>query len=199
MKTEIKFFTFRQTLNKKNYVVWVYRGEKGTFINGTDSFDLCPSIHLLHEIMHDQTFIEISFDNFKKRYKNATQIHEMFSDVYKHFEKLKPEVKAKPKAKLTVFGIKPFKGTVTINKSIGGPILAAYREDRGKTKPFDKMSFPYHLAVYLRLMPDSSGLQFTNRFYEFSNEEVDDLVATGSEITSVKRSQNGVIVSLNIS
>jgi hypothetical protein len=197
MKTEIKFFTFRHTTLTKNYVVWVYRGEKGTFINGTDSFNLCPSIHLLHEIMHDQAFIEISFDNFKERYKDAKQIHKMFSDVYKHFEKMKPKVK--PKAKSTVFGIKPFKGTVTINKSIGGPILAAYREDHGKTKPFDKMSFPYHLAVYLRLMPDSSGLQFTNRFYEFSNEEVDDLVATGSEITSIKRTPNGVIVSLNVS
>ena len=121
----------------------------------------------------------------------------MFSDVFREFESVKSE--PKKKAKPTVFGIKPFKGTVTINKSCSGPILTAYREDHGKTKLFDKMSFPYHLAVYLRLMPDSSGLQFTNRFYEFSNEEVDDLVATGSEITSVKRTQNGVIVSLNIS
>lgn len=121
-------------------------------------------------------------------------------DLSKKFAYLMPvEVKQKPKVKSTVFGIKPFKGTVTINKSIGGPRLAAYREDHCRTKFFDKMSFPYHLAVYLRLMPDESGLQFTDKFHDLSNQEVDDLVVDGSEITSIKRTQNGVIVSLNIS
>ena len=121
-------------------------------------------------------------------------------DLSKKFAYLMPvEVKQKPKVKSTVFGIKPFKGTVTINKSIGGPRLAAYREDHCRTKPFDKMSVPYHLAIYLRLIPDGSGLHFTNQFWELSNEEVDGLVANGSDITSVKRTQNGVIVSLDIS
>jgi hypothetical protein len=197
MKNETRFFTFKYTLERgviRDYPVWVYRGEEGTFIQGSKSVDFSPSIHVLHSMMHDSTFIEISFDIFKERFKDCPQVRIRFPYVFKDFE---PEVKAKPKT--TVFGIKPFKGTITINKSIAGPILAAYREDHGKTKPFDKTSFPYHLAVYLRLMPDSSGIQFTNRFYDFTNEEVDNLVATGSEITSVKRTQNGVIMSLNIS
>jgi hypothetical protein len=170
--------------------MWVFTSTESTFVytQKDGSVRIVESLYALTHMPVTGTE-EVKFSVFKK-------YCETHDDYVTHFSYL---LEKKKKTKGTVFGIKPFKGTVTINKSIGGPILAAYREDHGKTKPFDKMSFPYHLAVYLRLMPDSSGLQFTNRFYEFSNEEVDDLVATGSEITSVKRTQNGVIVSLNIS
>lgn len=175
--------------------MWIFSDAEEVFayISSDNKVFICRSAfsrQRMKEIESVRRASEQEFVTFCKKHE----------DLSKKFAYLMPvEVKQKPKVKSTVFGIKPFKGTVTINKSICGPVLAAYREDHCRTKPFDKMSVPYHLAVYLRLVPDSSGLQFTNRFYDFTNEEVDDLVATGSDITSVKRTQNGVIVSLNIS
>jgi hypothetical protein len=201
MNTETRFFAFRHTFQQRkirDYGVWVYRGDQGTFIQGGKHLDFAASIHLLDTMMNDRTFIEIDFDDFKNRFKQNPQVRVRFPDVFEYFEP-KVEPKTKPTAKPTIFGIKPFKGTVTIKKSIGGPILTAYRKAHCKSNNFDKMFFPYHLAIYLRLMPDSSGLQFTNKFYDLTNEDLDGLAVDGSTITSIKRTPNGVIVSLNIS
>ena len=179
--------------------MWVFSTLDEIFVYKRDSGKvlICPSAFSRQRMKEISSIREATLDEFASLCGDDKDLLDRFAHILPKEVEIKTEPKTK--AKPTVFGIKPFKGTVTINKSICGPVLAAYREDHCRTKPFDKMSVPYHLAVYLRLVPDSSGLQFTNRFYDFTNEEVDDLVATGSDITSVKRTQNGVIVSLNIS
>jgi hypothetical protein len=170
--------------------IFLYRRDSGTVV-------ISPSAFSRQRMKEMSTIREATLDEFASLCGDDKDLLDRFAHILPREVEIKPEPKAK--AKSTVFGIKPFKGTVTINKSISGPRIVAHREDHCRTKFFDKMSFPYHLAVYLRLIPDGSGLQFTNQFYDLTNEEVDGLTANGSDITSVKRTQNGVIVSLNIS
>jgi hypothetical protein len=96
------------------------------------------------------------------------------------------------------FGNK-FKGTVTLRKSIRGPVLVAWREEGKRSVTYSQNKFmPHNLAMYLGLMPtNGSGIYFTNRLYQFSNKELEALTPD-SYTPRITRRRGDYILTLDL-
>lgn len=83
---------------------------------------------------------------------------------------------------------------VKIAKAIPGPKLIAYRQEKGRYQNFDGKYFPYRLAMYLGLMPDTvDNYAFTNKLHDFSNKDLDELAPNGCVLKVSRRGTHRII------
>lgn len=106
-------------------------------------------------------------------------------------------------------GIFGFEGTVTLRKSLRNRVHIVAWRPKGKYRKTDIKWIPYHLAMWLQLLPTSSKRDgFTSVLYQFGHKDLDDLKAVDWEpgqaspqIKKVARSKDGmeVVVTIDIS
>jgi len=87
--------------------------------------------------------------------------------------------------------------TVELRNSIAGVRVIAWRRKNRIRQAFGPL-FPYHLAMYLSLIPTQNG--FTNKLYDFSSEDLDKLEASPNNgICRVYRKRASVFVTVDLS
>ena len=140
-----RFFTDKTSLD---ICFWIFseREEAFAYLNRSNELLVVPSLYRVDMLCESSAIKEVSLEYFASVCDGCDQLKARFEYL------LPQKVKAEPER--TVFGIKPFKGTVTINKSISGPILAAYREDHCKEKPFCQTVLSYNDPLCTRPILD---------------------------------------------
>lgn len=86
--------------------------------------------------------------------------------------------------------------TVTLRKSINDVRVIKWRRMNSKSNTHIGV-IPYKLATFLNLIPND--FTFTNKLYDLSHEELDELKADNDSIKRVTRKNGNVILTIDLS